>query len=55
MALRLLQSALAYPRLTEVEAIALMEYHVRRNRIAQTSHTTAWHKRHAKVQYKVLL
>jgi SRSO17 transposase len=55
MALRLLKSALACPTLTPDEAIALMEYHLRRNRIARTSHTKSWHKRHAKVQYKVLL
>ena len=55
MALRLLKSALACPQFTEAEAIALMEYHLRRNRIAQKSHTKSWHKRHAKVQYNVLL
>jgi hypothetical protein len=55
MALRLLKSALACPRFTEVQAIALMEYHLRRNRLAQKSHTKSWHERHAKVQYNVLL
>lgn len=55
MALRLLKSALACPKFTEIDAIALMEYHMRRNRSAQKAHTKSWHKRHAKVQYKVLL
>jgi hypothetical protein len=55
MALRLLKSALACPRLTEVEALALLEYHLQRNRIARKAHTKSWHKRHPKVQYKVLL
>jgi hypothetical protein len=55
MALRLLKSALPQPKLTETEAIALVEYHLRRNRIARQSHVKSWHKRHKKVQYKVLL
>jgi hypothetical protein len=55
MALHLLKSALACPKFTEVEAIALLEYHLRRNRIAQKSHTKSWHKRHPKVKYKLLL
>jgi hypothetical protein len=55
MALRLLKSALARPQFTEVEAIALMEYHLQRNRSAHKSHLKSWHKRHAKVKYKVLL
>jgi hypothetical protein len=55
MALRLLKSALPQPKLTEADAIALVEYHLQRNRIAQKSHEKSWHKRHKKVQYKVLL
>jgi hypothetical protein len=55
MALRLLKSALPQPRLTEKDAIALVKYHLRRNRIARKSHVKSWHKRHKKVQYKVLL
>jgi hypothetical protein len=55
MALRLLQSALPQPALREAEAIAILAYHLRRNRIARNSHTKSWHKRHKKVKYKVLL
>lgn len=55
MALRLLISTLPRPELTATEAIAIVEYHLRRNRIARKAHVKAWHKRHHKVQYKVLL
>ena len=55
MALRLLQSALRRPELREPEAIALIEYHLRRNRIARNSHTKSWHNRHQKIKFKVLL
>lgn len=55
MALRLLTSALPRPELTEADAIALVEYHLQRNRTARKSHGKSWHKRHKKVKYKVLL
>ncbi len=55
MALHLLTSTLPRPELTEADAIAIVEYHLRRNRVARRSHTKAWHKRHKKVRYKVLL
>ena len=55
MALRLLKSALPKPRLTPTDAIAVVSYHLKRNRVARKSHTKAWHRRHKKVQYKVLL
>ena len=55
MALRLLTSALWQPKLTEADAIAIVEYHLRRNRTARKSHVKAWKKRHKKVKYKVLL
>jgi hypothetical protein len=55
MALRLLTSALPRPQLTEADAIAIVEYHLRRNRIARQAHVKSWHKRHKKVPYKVLL
>jgi hypothetical protein len=55
MALRLLTSALPRPELTEADAIALVNYHLRRNRTARASHEKAWHQRHKKVKYKVLL
>lgn len=55
MALRLLTSALPRPELTELDAIAIVEYHMRRNRTARRAHVKSWHKRHKKVDYKVLL
>jgi hypothetical protein len=55
MALRLLTSALARPKLTAADAIAIVTYHLRRNRTASRSHTRSWHKRHKKVRYRVLL
>jgi signal transduction histidine kinase len=48
---RLLRSALAERELTVEEAIALMEYHEERNRIAKASHDKAWHARHERVKY----
>jgi SRSO17 transposase len=55
MALHLVKSALSRPTMNEEEAIALVEYHLRRNRVARRSHVKSWHKRHKKVRYKVLL
>ena len=53
-AVRLLRSALAEPELTVEKAIALMEYHEGRNRIAKASHDKAWHARHEGVRYLLL-
>jgi len=55
MALRLLRSVLPRPELTVVEAMAIMNYHLRRNRIARKSHKQSWLNRHKKVEFKVLL
>lgn len=55
MALRLLTSALPRPELTELNAIAIVEYHLRRNRTARNAHVKSWHNRHKKVAYKMLL
>lgn len=55
MALRLLTSALDRPELNEADAIAIVEYHLHRNRTALKSHTKSWHRRNKKVRYKVLL
>ena len=49
-----MRSALAEPELTEEKAIALMEYHEERNRIAKVSHDKAWHARHKGVKYLLL-
>jgi hypothetical protein len=55
MALRLLKSALSQSRLTTADAIAIVSYHLKRNRVARSSHTKAWHRRHKKITYKMLL
>lgn len=55
LALRLLRSALPRPKLTEEDAIAIVEYHLRRNRVAKASHRKSWLKRHNKVEFKLLL
>lgn len=55
MALRLLTSALPRPELSELDAIAMVKYHLRRNRTARKAHVKSWHKRHQRVTYKVLL
>jgi hypothetical protein len=45
---------LAEPELTVEKAIALVEYHRERNRIAKASHDKAWHARHEGVKYLLL-
>jgi hypothetical protein len=51
---RLLRSAFAETTLTVERAIALMDYHEDRNRIAKASHDKAWHARHEGVKYLLL-
>jgi SRSO17 transposase len=46
MALRLLRSAFAKADLSEEHAVDLVEYHLRRNRIAQASHRKRWQAKH---------
>jgi hypothetical protein len=55
MAVRLLKSVLPQPKLTVEGAIAIMHYHLNRNRVARASHYKSWRKRHKKVRFKVLL
>ena len=55
MAVRLLKSALEQPDLTQEDAIAIMNYHLRRNRIARNSHRKTWLAQHNNVEFKVLL
>ena len=55
MALRLLCSVLQRPKLTEDEAIAVVDYHLERNRVARRSYRRSWKKRHKKLKFKVLL
>jgi hypothetical protein len=55
MALRLVKNALGRPKLSDEEAIALVDYYLQRNRSALKSHTKSWSQRHKEVKYKVLL
>jgi hypothetical protein len=47
---RLLERALEMPGLTLRQALLLVEYHIRRNRIARRSHTKSWLARHKNVK-----
>jgi len=55
MAARLLRAALPRPELSLGWALALVEYHRRRNEIARASHDKTWAARHEGVAYKLLL
>lgn len=52
--MRLLRSALAERELPLERAIALVEYHARRNEIAKASHDKAWHAKHEGVKFLLL-
>jgi hypothetical protein len=47
---RLLQRAIEVPGLSLEVAVLLVQYHTRRNKIAQQSHTKTWMARHKKVK-----
>jgi len=47
---RLLQRAIEVPGLSLEVALLLVEYHIRRNKIARQSHTKTWKARHKKVK-----
>jgi hypothetical protein len=51
---RLLRSALIDRELSLEKAIALVEYHVRRNRVAKISHDKSWHAKHEDVKFLLL-
>jgi hypothetical protein len=51
---RLLRSALAERELSLGMAIALVEYHARRNRTAKASHDKTWHAKHEGVKFVLL-
>jgi hypothetical protein len=55
MAVRLLRAALPQPELSLERALALVEYHRRRNEIARASHDKRWAAKHEGVEYKLLL
>jgi hypothetical protein len=48
---RLLESALEEPKLRLPRAVALVEYHVHRNKVAKASHDKTWKKKHRRVKY----
>jgi SRSO17 transposase len=48
---RLLEAALEEPTLRLPRAVALVEYHVHRNKIAKASHDKTWKKKHRRVKY----
>jgi hypothetical protein len=48
---RLLEAALEEPELKLPRAVFLVDYHVRRNRAAKTSHDKTWKEKHKGVKY----
>jgi len=55
MALGLLRSAFARPKLSEEDAIDLVEYHLKRNHTARESHRKSWLQKHKRIKPEVLL
>jgi SRSO17 transposase len=51
---RLLEAAWEEPRLRLARAIELVEYHIRRNKVAKASHDKAWSQKHKKVEFLLL-
>jgi hypothetical protein len=47
---RLLQRAMTVPGLSLEVALLLVDYHIRRNKIAQRSHTKTWMAKHEGVK-----
>ncbi len=52
--MRLLEAAWAEPGLRLGRAIALVDYHVRRNKTAKASHDKTWRARHEGVKFLLL-
>ncbi len=52
--MRLLRAALATKELPLEQAIRLVEYHVRRNRIAKFSREKTWYAKHEGVKFLLL-
>jgi hypothetical protein len=48
---RLLEAAWEEPGLMLERAIDLVDYHVRRNKVAKASHDKTWKKKHKKVKF----
>ena len=49
--MRLLEAAPAEPALRLARAVALVAYHIRRNRVAKASHDKTWKEKHKGVNY----
>jgi hypothetical protein len=50
-AVRLLAAALDEPELRLARATALVDYYVRRTKVARESHAKTWKKKHRKVKF----
>jgi SRSO17 transposase len=55
MAVRLLASALPLPKLTEQDALEIVQYHLDRNRVAKNSHHKSWLARNHDLAKQVML
>jgi len=55
MALHILRSAFARPTLSDAEAAHLIDYHLRRNRVAHPSHRKSWINKHKGLAPETLL
>jgi SRSO17 transposase len=51
----LLQAVLPLPVLTPDKALEILQYHLRRNRVAQQAHAKTWKRRHRKIKYEAPL
>lgn len=49
--MRLLEAALEEPELRLPRATLLVDYHVRRNKVARKSHAKAWRARHRGIKF----
>lgn len=47
----MLEAAFEEPELKLLRATLLVDYHVRRNKVAKASHDKAWKKKHGKVKF----
>ena len=55
LALRVLKTALPCPKLTQEDAMTIIDYYLRRNRTARKSHRKTWLQIHKTVKFKQLL
>ncbi len=55
LALRVLRASFARPTLSEHEATDIIDYHIKRNRVAHDSHRKSWLAKHKRLAKKLLL